>query len=77
MKPLAIACLILGVTAGSLLAVYFWQSPDEFVSWLASKSAERTHLFERVAIESELGILKEFAAKQQRGARERCQLALL
>lgn len=59
------------------LAVFFWESSDEIVSWLGSKFAERKHPFDRAVIESELETLKEFAAKRQRIGRDRCQLALL
>jgi hypothetical protein len=48
------------------LDFYFGKSPDEFLLWLGTQFAGRIQSFERTAIESELKILKEFAARQKR-----------
>jgi excinuclease UvrABC nuclease subunit len=59
------------------LAAYFWQSPDEFLFWLGSRFSQRTHLFERSVIESEMKTLREFFSKREQAAAAGHQLALL
>jgi hypothetical protein len=59
------------------LAAFFWQSSDDLLLWLGAKFSERTHPFERAAIESELEILIGFSEKEKQPARSGRQLALL
>lgn len=59
------------------LETFFWGKPDEFMSWLGSKFAERISAFERTAIQSDLEILEDFGLKQSVESNDRRQLALL
>jgi predicted GIY-YIG superfamily endonuclease len=61
----------------SLLDLYFWKAPAEFLSWLQTQMAIRTHLFERTAIQSDLKILDEFSIKLKTTPNISPQLALL
>lgn len=47
----------------ALLSGYFGKAPDTFLAWLESKLAMRTHVFERLVVESEMESLKEFSLK--------------
>ncbi len=60
-----------------VLEAFFWQAPDEFLLWLGSRFAERTHPFERSVIESEIETLKEFSAKHEQAPAAGRQMALL
>lgn len=59
------------------LETFFWGKPDECLSWLGSKLAERVSAFERNAIQSDLEILENFGSKQLAEAYKRRQLMLL
>ncbi len=59
------------------LETFFWGRPDEFMTWLGSKFAERVSAFERNAIQSDLEILENFGSKQPVEAENRRQLTLL
>ena len=59
------------------LASFFWEIPDGFLFWLESQFVARTHPFERVMIEVELEILKDFSARHKPTEKNRLQLALL
>jgi predicted GIY-YIG superfamily endonuclease len=61
----------------SLLELYFWKSSDEFLLWLSLRISARAHSFERAAIEADLEVLKEFAAKQTQKPDVAPQLGLL
>ena len=45
------------------LETLFWGRPDEFMTWLGSKLAERASPFERNAIQSDVEILENFGSK--------------
>jgi predicted GIY-YIG superfamily endonuclease len=61
----------------SLLELYFWKSSDEFLLWMTRQISLRTNSFERVAIESDLEVLKEFATKLNQSPDVAPQLGLL
>jgi len=61
----------------SLLELYFWKSPEEFLLWLTVQVSARTHPFERTAIEADLEVLKGFSTKLNNNPQIIPQLALL
>jgi len=61
----------------SLLELYFWKSSDEFLLWLILQISARAHSFERTAIEADLEVLKDFAAKPNQNPYVVPQLGLL
>jgi excinuclease UvrABC nuclease subunit len=61
----------------TLLAAFFWKSSDEFLVRLGARFCERTRLFERNVINSELEMLREFSAQQKPALKNSPQLALL
>jgi predicted GIY-YIG superfamily endonuclease len=61
----------------SLLELYFWKSSGEFLLWLTLQISARAHAFERTAIEADLEVLKEFAAKLNQNPYVVPQLGLL
>jgi excinuclease UvrABC nuclease subunit len=77
MRETSIQC---GESVGQAVAAlesFFWRGADAFLDWLVSRFTERTHPFERQAIEEEFESLKEFGAKQKLTEQDRRQLALL
>jgi predicted GIY-YIG superfamily endonuclease len=61
----------------SLLELYFWKSSGEFLLWLTLQISARVHSFERMAIEADLEVLKEFAIKLKQTPDVVPQLGLL
>jgi predicted GIY-YIG superfamily endonuclease len=59
------------------LDAFFWEMPDGFAPWLQSRLGARSHPFERAAVEGDLEILKEFAARLGKTDKNRRQLSLL
>ncbi len=63
--------------AVSVLDVFFWQSPQDFVQWLGERFCERIHPLERAVIDSQLEALDSFISGKHFPAVTRLQLALL
>ena len=76
-QQVVIDCRRSAQEVAAALDAFFWQSSDEFVLWLGSRFAERTHPFERAVIETQLEILKEFSGKQKQTMQNGRQLALI
>jgi len=72
-----IDCQDTAAEVATVLAAFFWQSPDELLLWLGARFLERTHRFECALIDSEMETLKEFAAKHERPPVAGRQLGLL
>jgi len=72
-----IDCQDTAAEIATVLAAFFWQSPDKLLLWLGARFSERTHRFERALIDSEMETLKEFAAKHERPPVAGRQLGLL
>ena len=70
-------CRQLQPELSTALDTFFWESSDRFVLWVEERLADRTHPFERTAIEAQLEVLKSFGEKHPRMLRKDLQLGLL
>ncbi len=78
MAAVSLACNRRAPEVKRVLGALFWGQPDEFTSWLRTRTAESPSTFDQAAVLADLEEIDSFAASQRKGGeKDACQLPLL